>query len=414
MNLSRRRADVLYVSYDGLLEPLGASQILPYVRRLRVRGVSIEILSFEKAAADEEERREGLVRLLADEGIPWHPLRYHKRPTLPATAWDVAVGRRCVRAWARALSAQGRAGIVHARGYLPALMGLAGRSLGAKLLFDMRGFWVDERIHGGYWAPWGVQARIGRWMERRLLTRADHLVVLTRRSTGRLPELAGGGHVPPWTVVPTCVDLERFRPAPSPRAAREALGLGRGPVLLHIGTLTGWYDGRATMEVGRRFVERTGGTFVVLCREVEEARRLAAEAGVEPVVRFVPPEDVPRWLQAADAGLALPRPAPSEDARFPTKIAEYLACGLAVLATPIGDVPELADGVSFRLLGGPGDVEDAVTWLAGAVADPRRPAAARAQAEARLSADRGAEELLGVYHRLGVDPVERPAGGQRA
>jgi glycosyltransferase involved in cell wall biosynthesis len=274
----------------------------------------------------------------------------------------------------------------------------------------MRGFWVDERVHGGYWAAGGVHARIGRWMERRLLAGADHLIVLTRRSTARLGELSGGGPVPPWSVVPTCVDLERFRPAPSPRAAREALGLDPGPVLLHTGTLTGWYDGRTTMDVGRRFVERTGGTFVVLCREVDEARRLAAEMGVEAVVSFVPPEEVPRWLHAADVGLALPRPAPSEDARFPTKIAEYLACGLAVLAAPIGDVPELADGVSLRLLSGPEDIPAAVAWLASAAADPRRPAVARAQAEARLGVDRGAETLLDVYHRLGVDPTHHPAG----
>lgn len=411
MSAGRRRADVLYVSYDGLLEPLGASQILPYVRRLRARGVSLELLTFEKAGSDVGPRRDGLVRLLAEEGIPWAPLRYHRSPTLPATAWDVSVGRGHVRAWARALAAEGRRGLVHARGYLPGLMGLAGRSLGARLLFDMRGFWVDERIHGGYWSASGPQARIGRWLERHLLARADHLVVLTRRSTGRLAELAGRGAVPPWAVVPTCVDLERFRPAPSLSAAREALGLGAGPVLVHIGTLTGWYDGRATMEVGREFMARTGGTFAVLCREEEEARHLASEAGVEPLVRFVQPEEVPRWLQAADAGLALPRPAPSEDARFPTKIAEYLACGLAVLATPIGDVPEFADGVSLRLFQGSEDVRGAVQWLAAAVTDPLRPAAARAQAEARLGADRGAEQLLEVYHRLGVEPTNRERGG---
>jgi len=75
-----------------------------------------------------------------------------------------------------------------------------------------------------------------------------------------------------------------------------------------------------------------------------EVRRLAAEVGVDPLVRFVQPEDVPRWLQGADAGLALPRISDSKDASFPTKIAEYLACGLAVLATPIGDVADFEDG----------------------------------------------------------------------
>ncbi|HKJ00992.1 MAG TPA: glycosyltransferase, partial [Longimicrobiales bacterium] len=313
MTAPRTGADVLYVSYDGLLEPLGASQILPYVRHLRGRGVSLEILSFEKAETDGGGRRARLGRRLAEDGIGWTPLRYHGRPTLPATAWDVLAGRRHVRRWAVELRSRGRRGLVHARGYLPGLMGLEGKAAGARLLFDMRGFWVDERIHGGYWTPTGAQARIGRWIEGRVLRGADHLVVLTRKSTERLPELAGGPH-PPYVVIPTCVDLERFVPAPAPEARRAELGVGAGPVLLHVGTLSGWYDGPRTLEVARGFVDRTGGSFVVLTRDGDEVRRLCAGVGLDPLVRFVQPEDMPRWLQAADAGLALLRPSSSEDA----------------------------------------------------------------------------------------------------
>ncbi|NJD18051.1 MAG: hypothetical protein FIA95_02020, partial [Gemmatimonadetes bacterium] len=131
---ARRRGSVLYISYDGLLEPLGASQILPYVRRLRARGIALEILSFEKADACGRDHREALEHDLAQEGIGWTALRYHKRPTLPATALDVWRGRRFVRRWALALRREGRAGLVHARGYLPGLMGLAATAHGAKLL----------------------------------------------------------------------------------------------------------------------------------------------------------------------------------------------------------------------------------------------------------------------------------------
>jgi glycosyltransferase involved in cell wall biosynthesis len=410
MTRADRRADVLYVTYDGLLDPLGASQVLPYVQRLRGMGVALEILSFEKDHTRGGPREAGLAALLAQEEIPWTPRRYHKRPTLPATAWDVAVGRRHVARWARALAREGREGLVHARGYVSGLMGMAGTAAGAKLLFDMRGFWVDERIHGGYWTPGGVQARVGRWMERTLIRCADHLVVLTRRSTARLPRLAGRETVPSWTVIPTCVDLDRFRPAGDPMAARESLGLGPGPILIHVGTLTGWYDAEATMAVARSFVARTGGTFVVLSREVEAVRRHAAEAGVEALVRFVEPEEVPRWLQGADAGLALLRPAPSEEARYPTKIAEYLASGLAVLATPVGDVADLADGVALRLFAGAEDVAEAAAWLTAAVADPRRVAAARTRAEESLGVDEGARRLLGVYHGLGIRAGSRGPG----
>ena len=41
-------ARVLYISYDGLLDPLGQSQVVPYVRELARRGVALTVISFEK------------------------------------------------------------------------------------------------------------------------------------------------------------------------------------------------------------------------------------------------------------------------------------------------------------------------------------------------------------------------------
>src|SRR5207245_2168008 len=90
---AQRPRDALFLTYTGLLEPLGVSQVLPYVRGLAARGHRMAILSFEKPAdpvALAETRR-----LLASEGIEWEALRYHKRPPVVSTMADVA--RRFVR-----------------------------------------------------------------------------------------------------------------------------------------------------------------------------------------------------------------------------------------------------------------------------------------------------------------------------
>lgn len=394
---------VLYVTYDGLLEALGSSQVLPYVRALRARGFSIGVLSYEKpddlGNAGRVARLEGE---LAGLSVPWMRLRYHRRPPLPATLWDVVAGWRRVRSWARGLP-EGTPALIHARGYVAGLVGLAAKSAGASLLFDMRGFWVDERIAGGYWHPGGVSARVGRWMERILLDRSDELVLLAKRGRARLAELAPGGRVPTWSVVPTCVDLARFTPPDEVARARAEVGLHRPPVVIHTGTLTGWYDGRLTMAAGKAFVERTGGSFVVLTRDVEAARRHAAEVGVDPIIRTVEFQEVPRWLQASDAGLALPRTSASKDASFPTKVGEYLACGLAVLATPVGDVADLADDAVLGLLD-EARLDEGVSWLLRAATAPDRARRARVLAEERLSVERGADALEAAYRRLGVFP----------
>src|SRR5690242_9441765 len=51
MTLEGRR--VLFISYNGMLDPLGQSQVLPYLRELARRGVGFTLLSFERAKAFE-------------------------------------------------------------------------------------------------------------------------------------------------------------------------------------------------------------------------------------------------------------------------------------------------------------------------------------------------------------------------
>ena len=169
----RRTPGVLYISYDGMLEPLGQSQVLAYLERL-APDFPIQLVSFEKAAdwADAD-RRDALERRIAAAGIGWHPLRYHKRPTAPATAFDVARGTMLGARLARRHGLS----IVHARSYVPSLMALAIKRLtGARYLFDMRGFWADERVDGGLWPSGGRLFRLAKACERRFLLSAESTV----------------------------------------------------------------------------------------------------------------------------------------------------------------------------------------------------------------------------------------------
>src|SRR4051812_9913308 len=97
----RRRC--VYVTYDGLEDPLGQSQVVPYVVGLGERGHQIHVISFEKRPA----------KLRANErlapNVTWTALRYHKAPTLPATLFDMGQGL----AVASALRIVARAELLH-------------------------------------------------------------------------------------------------------------------------------------------------------------------------------------------------------------------------------------------------------------------------------------------------------------
>ena len=244
---------ILYISYDGMLEPLGQSQVLAYLERL-ARGRRIHLISFEKSQDWRlKERRESVGRRIADAGIAWHPLRYHKSPSAPATALDVANGS----ARAIALAVRNRLGIVHARSYVAGVMALTvKRATGASFLFDMRGFWADERVDGNIWRRDGRLYRAAKAAERKLLLAADHIVTLTCASDKELrrwPYLQAT--TPLITVIPTCADLDRFTIQRPPQ--RDPFVLG------YVGSVGAWYllDGMLR-------------TFILLRQERPDARLL--------------------------------------------------------------------------------------------------------------------------------------------
>ena len=139
-------ARVLYISYTGLMDPLGQSQVLQYVLGLAERH-KMTLLTFERPTnLSDVERLMALEARCRAAGVEWYARTWHNRPSLLATVYDILAGNYT----ATRLALKSRAEIVHCRSYIGSLIGLVvKRRTGARLIFDMRGFWADERVDGG-------------------------------------------------------------------------------------------------------------------------------------------------------------------------------------------------------------------------------------------------------------------------
>jgi glycosyltransferase involved in cell wall biosynthesis len=342
--LKGRRA--LFISYNGMLDPLGQSQVIPYLRELsRQEGVRFTLLSFERGPAFEPAgvaACESLRRQLAEDGIEWHWLRYHQTPSLPATAYDVFAGVRAARELVRRNNIE----VAHARSHVPATVALSlKKKFGVKLIFDVRGLMAEEYADAGHWREGSFRYRLTKRMERRCFAAADGVVTLTESIWPIIKEWDGlRGRRVAHEVIPCCADLERFRFLAGERAARrKELGLGDAFLLVYSGSIGGWY---LTEEMADFFAAllkvRTDAHFLWLTPSghdrVHALMKERAIGAGRYTVRASAPRDVASYLSAADAGVAFIKRCFSKLASSPTKTAEYLACGLPVVINAgVGD-----------------------------------------------------------------------------
>ena len=158
-------------------------------------------------------------------------------------------------------------------------------------------------------------------------------------------------------VIPCGVDTELFRPGDR-AAARAALGLPAGPLLLYVGRLAPikgldtLLDALAQVRAGGRPVQLlvVGGDAdePVNGHEAELRRRIAA-LGLAQAVRFIPaqPQGVlPTYYAAADVSLL-----PSYYESFGMVALEAMACGSPVIASRVGGLTTtVRDGVTGFLV----------------------------------------------------------------
>jgi glycosyltransferase involved in cell wall biosynthesis len=343
MALEGRR--VLFISYNGMLDPLGQSQVLPYLRELTKRGVQFTLLSFERAKAFTSEGVDDCRQLrekLKTQGIEWHWLRYHQRPSIPATIYDVWAGYRK----AAALVRRNRIEMVHARGHIPATIALAlKRRFGIRMIFDLRGLMAEEYVDAEHWREGGLPYRITKAAERRILTATDGIVTLTERIWPIIREWEGlRGRAVQHEVIPCCVDLSLFKFSDDERTRRRSeLKLGDKLTMVYSGSLDGWYLTEQMADFFAAFLKhnREAHLLWLTTGSHDRVRELMRARNVDSgnySVQAVASRDVPSYLAAADVGLAFIKRCVSKIASSPTKNGEYLACGLPlVINAGVGD-----------------------------------------------------------------------------
>jgi len=345
---------ILYITYDGLSDPLGQSQILPYIKGLADQGYQFTILSFEKKDRYNIEK-ETLEKLTDESNIKWVPLWFTSKPPLLSKFYDAIQMRN------KAFQLQRSEGfdMVHCRSYVAADVGLKmKKKFGIKFFFDMRGFWADEKKDGGSWkmdSP--IFKRVYAYYKKKegeYLQNADYIVSLTNAGKKEMLTWPYYNSQVPIGIIPCCADMNHFSLTDHDQKikGREILGIEKNKLVFsYLGSLGTWYMIDEMLQLFKKVKAVYNNAFFLFVTPSDPKlilTRLAANEINENDIKIIEARrpQVPVYIKASDINISFIKPVYSKISSSPTKLGEVLSMGIPVISNSgVGDVETIINEI---------------------------------------------------------------------
>jgi glycosyltransferase involved in cell wall biosynthesis len=340
---------ILYVSFDGMTDALGQSQVIPYMIGLTKLGHKVTILSCEKANKLKE-HGENIKNLLLKEGIDWEYHLFSTKPPLVSKFYDLYV----LKAKAKSLYKKNNFDIVHCRSYMSAMVGLGLKNkFGVKFIFDMRGFWVNERVDGGLWnlknPVFNTIFNGLKKFERKAMTNADAIICLTKAGIREMETWPYVNEIVKNKIhhITTCCDIDIYKYSFASRKNRNFDEQNMN--FIYIGSIGPWHSyEQLTLFIKTVYFNFPGSKFKLIINSgTELIKEFIAENKMEQsriIIKTVAHKDIPAELNDTDIAFFFIPIQYSKIASSPTKMGEMLSAGLPIVTgDKIGDVTALIE-----------------------------------------------------------------------
>ncbi|MEP6582777.1 MAG: glycosyltransferase [Ginsengibacter sp.] len=344
--------NILFISYDGMTDPLGQSQVIPYLVGLSKHGYSFTILSCEKPGSFVKYNAyvEGLLR---PHNIKWEFIPYHKRPPVFSSVYDVMMLKRK----AGQLHAKERFDMVHTRAGIPSLIGLwMKKKFGVKFMHDIREFYADSRVEGGMWNRDNIFYRriylFFKGKEREEIKNCDGIVCLTYAAKEIIKKWPDYREAIPLEVIPCSVDLDLFDPAKissvTKNALKKELGIEDNDFIVsYLGSTGGWYLTDEMMKFCKIISDKIpAARFLFITPDqhgtIFETARKFGIRDEQIIVKHARRHEVPLLLSLSNYSVFFIKPCYSKQSSSPTKHGEIMAMNIPVITNSgVGDVAEI-------------------------------------------------------------------------
>jgi glycosyltransferase involved in cell wall biosynthesis len=344
--------NVLFLSYDGMTDSLGQSQVLPYLTGLSKKGINVFLISFEKPIRFEK-YKSTIEEITQKNNIKWFPLNYTKSPPIISTIYDLVL----LYFKAASIIKKYDIKLLHSRTLLTCVSALQlKKKFNVKLLFDMRSFFADERVDGKLWnrknLVYNSIYKFFKRKERQAFIEADHLISLTFAAKNEILTWGLPISEDKITVIPCCADEQLFDPKKfnlsDRKNVRDELKIVDSTILfIYIGGLGTWYCLDEMLHFFKNAkMKFPDSKFLILTAENPEIIFDSIKKnGIEKsdIITFeTTRSEMPKYLLAADFALFFILPAYSKMASSPTKQAEMMDMQLPIICNDkVGDTADV-------------------------------------------------------------------------
>lgn len=347
----------LFVSIDGMTDPLGQAQVLPYLVGLAKKGCQIGIVSCEKRE-NWKNQHHIIEQIVKEAGISWDYCFYKTSKPFISKQQNYNTLKKIVF---QKIKENNNKIVLHCRSYLAGLIGLkAKQKFGTGFIFDMRGFWADERIEGGIWSK---SNPIGAYLysyfkkkEKEMLVKSDAIISLTHKAKSIILSWKLGIKDAKITVIPCCADLSHFSKATISQKQLVDLQhkfpqLNNKFVLSYVGSLGTWYMADEMLEFFEVLSQSTEAVFLIITKDDKSLVYEAAKKHGVPfdklIIASATRAEMPYYISLSDASLFFIKPSFSKSASSPTKMGELLSMEVPVITnTGVGDVDTIINETS--------------------------------------------------------------------
>jgi glycosyltransferase involved in cell wall biosynthesis len=351
-----KQSSVLYITYDGITDHIGQSQVAPYLIGLAAKGHRITLLSAEKM--DRESILIEYQKIFMDANVEWQFVAYHKKPPVLSTVWDVAKMSQL----AAKLVTKRQVNIVHCRSYVASLIGLKlKKKYETRFIFDMRDFWPDsaKEIKRFDIEKNPVHRIVYKYFKRKeteFLKNADYIVSLTRAGKEIIEDWSSSGMNvgAPIKVIPCCADFgfyDRERlDVKKVNDLRSRFKISKDEFVLgYVGSLGPSYLIKEMMDLFKRLLERRpNAKFLMVANNDHhlalDAARNAGLSDERVIVLKAAKEQVPYFISLFNLSVFFYYTHFARKACSPTRLAELFAMNVPVIANSgVGDLDTLLD-----------------------------------------------------------------------